>query len=102
MRELPWGIVNVHDRAAVKKLVDARIRDGEHVREDVGLRGEKASVDTERGVAVSDQDKIAIVEAKFGMLLDTRKVPRQGFSWGSNNIEPRTLEWVSLGACSIV
>ncbi len=76
MRELALGLVDWHDRAVVINLVGARARDGEHVREDIGLRGEKTSVDTEWDVAVSDEDEVAVIQPEFGMGSDTRKEPR--------------------------
>ena len=56
VRKLPRGIVHTHDGAAVENLVGARTRDGEHVFEYVGLRGEETGVDTECGVVVSYED----------------------------------------------
>lgn len=73
--ELAWGVVDGHDGAAVVDLIGAHARHGEQVREDLRLRGEEAGVDTERGVAVGDEDKVAVVQPEFGMEFDTSKGP---------------------------
>ena len=92
MREVPWGVVDGYDRAAVIDLVGIRACDGEHVGKEFGLRGEKTSVDAKCRGAVSsvDEDEVAVAEPEFRMRLGASKDPYQAPRWG--RIEQRALE----------